>query len=124
MAVGLPTYIGTLSNSARKYARGSVSVITNVLGSGASILATIEKSCDDVPRPLSKYIGWFGSEARSKFHLMAAASSGVPSWNFTPWRILNVYTLPSGDTCHDSASTGLIGRTSAADVRSKPTRDS
>src|SRR4249919_2655161 len=29
-------------------------------------------------------------------------------WNLTPLRSLNVYTLPSGDTVHDSASAGTM----------------
>ncbi len=43
---------------------------------------------------------------RSKFAQTAAALKSVPSWNFTPWRRLNVHTLPSGVDDHFSASAG------------------
>ena len=29
-------------------------------------------------------------------------------WNLTPWRSLNVTTLPSGETVHDSARAGMM----------------
>src|SRR5262249_898309 len=48
-----------------------------------------------------------GSLRRSKFHLTAFASNGVPSWKTTPFRSLNVYTVPSGEIVQLSASQGL-----------------
>ena len=36
----------------------------------------------------------------------SALVNGLPSWNFTPLRSLNVTVLPSGETVHDSASEG------------------
>src|SRR5712692_8311277 len=44
---------------------------------------------------------------RSKVNFMAAASNGVPSWNFTFRRRWNVYVLPSGEISHFSASPGF-----------------
>ncbi len=34
---------------------------------------------------------------------MSLEVSTLPSWNLTPWRILNVYVMPSLETVHDSA---------------------
>src|SRR5579859_5749446 len=45
---------------------------------------------------------------RSKFALTALASSGVPSWNVTPWRRWNVQTLPSALVSQLSARAGLM----------------
>src|SRR4051812_31046009 len=44
----------------------------------------------------------------------------LPSWNFTPWRILNVYVRLSGDTVHDSARSpmNLVPVLSVGSVRS------
>jgi hypothetical protein len=39
--------------------------------------------------------------------LTAAASSGEPSWNFTPGRRWKVYTEASGDEVHFVASAGI-----------------
>src|SRR3977135_4484906 len=39
----------------------------------------------------------------------AAASSGVPSWNFTFGRMWKVYTVPSGETSHEVAKAGRRG---------------
>ena len=36
----------------------------------------------------------------------ASALKSVPSWNFTPWRSVNVYSRPSSEISHDSASPG------------------
>ena len=36
----------------------------------------------------------------------SAEVNSWPSWNFTPWRSLNVHVRPSGLICHDSASSG------------------
>src|SRR5258706_102649 len=47
-----------------------------------------------------------GSSIWSKFALTAAASRGVPSWNFTPCLIFNVYVSPSGDVVQDAPSQG------------------
>ena len=44
---------------------------------------------------------------RSKVNFMAAASNGVPSWNFTFRRRWKVYVLPSGEVSHFSASPGF-----------------
>src|SRR4051794_25675555 len=63
---------------------------TTVLGSIASILSTIRKLlCRGLTIP--------GGGNATLFQLAATSSavSGEPSWNFTPWRILNVYRLPS-----------------------------
>ena len=44
---------------------------------------------------------------RSRFHLTALASNGVPSWKVTPRRSLSVYCVPSGERVQLSASIGL-----------------
>src|SRR4051794_17228641 len=41
---------------------------------------------------------------RSRLYLATSAFQSVPSWNFTPWRSLNVAVLPS--SCHSVASSG------------------
>src|ERR1700691_2474696 len=38
------------------------------------------------------------------------ASNGVPSWNLTPWRRVKVYVLPSGETDHLVARSGVTCR--------------
>ena len=43
---------------------------------------------------------------RSKFAQTAVASSGVPSWNVTPSRRVNVQVLPSGVDVHSVARPG------------------
>src|SRR6266851_1094499 len=48
----------------------------------------------------------FGSTMRSKLNFTASALNGVPSWNFTSRRSLNVTLRPSADGLHDSASHG------------------
>jgi hypothetical protein len=44
----------------------------------------------------------------SKFAFTAAALKGSPSWNFTSLRRVKVYTRPSGERSHFSASHGWI----------------
>ena len=41
------------------------------------------------------------------FHLTTSALKSVPSWNLTPRWSSNVICLPSGDICHDRASSGI-----------------
>src|SRR5262245_57386105 len=48
--------------------------------------------------------------SRSRANLMAWAFSSLPVLNLTPLWILNVYSLPSGDTVQDSASCGAAWR--------------
>ncbi len=36
----------------------------------------------------------------------ASALKSVPSWNFTPWRSVNVYSRPSSEISQDSARPG------------------
>ena len=43
---------------------------------------------------------------RSKLKQTASALNGVPSWNVTPWRRLNVQDMPSGEASQLSASDG------------------
>ena len=43
---------------------------------------------------------------RSKLNFTASALNGVPSWNFTSRRSLNVTLRPSLDAVHDSAGQG------------------
>src|SRR2546422_471263 len=46
------------------------------------------------------------SRIRSRVNLTAGASKGVPSWNFTPSRSLNVQVFPSGDVSQAVARSG------------------
>ena len=46
------------------------------------------------------------SSSRSNVNFTSAEVNSWPSWNFTPWRSLNVQVSPSGLVCHDSASSG------------------
>src|SRR6266852_5055199 len=50
------------------------------------------------------------SKRRSKVNFTSAEVSSWPSWNFTPWRSLNVQVSPSRLVSHDSASslTGVM----------------
>ena len=48
-----------------------------------------------------------GSNTKSNVNLTAAASTLLPSWNRTFFLSLNVYRRPSGETCHDSAASGM-----------------
>ena len=45
---------------------------------------------------------------RSRLYLAAAASTGSPSWNFTPGRSLIVTVLPSAEVSEQSASCGTM----------------
>src|SRR5262245_51076352 len=51
--------------------------------------------------------------------LTSRALITLPSWNFTPWRSLNVYVRLSGDTVHDSATspTNFVPVRSTGSVR-------
>src|SRR5581483_11680082 len=56
---------------------------------------------------------------RSNVNFTSSAVTGVPSWNLTPLRMLNVYVRWSFDSDHDSARLGVmrppgIGFTSAS----------
>src|SRR5215467_358819 len=49
-----------------------------------------------------------GKMMRENVATTSAELNGVPSWNFTPSRSLNVYVLPSDDTFQLSARSGMI----------------
>src|SRR6267142_2998430 len=49
-----------------------------------------------------------GNMMRENVATTSAELNGVPSWNFTPSRSLNVYDLPSDDTFQLSARSGMI----------------
>ena len=57
---------------------------------------------------MTAWYGFFGSAQRSKLNFAASAFHGVPSWNVTPWRSLNVQTRPSGDTDQLVARSGSM----------------
>ena len=62
---------------------------------------------------------------RSQLKTAAWALNGVPSWNLTFFRSLNIRVSPSFETCHDSASFGTIGgMATSARVRSSAIRPS
>src|SRR5947199_290775 len=116
-----------IARFARKGACGSLSVMRTVCVPTASTAPTIDLSSKpaNCASQYSKVCpaftwlscwGWLAFHQRSKFQTMAAASSGVPSWNFTDRRSWNVHTLPSRETSHFSASAGSRG------VRRRPVR--
>ena len=49
-----------------------------------------------------------GANSRSSENFTTEASSASPSWNFTPWRILKTYSLPSSEMLQLSARPGLM----------------
>ncbi len=116
-ALGLAMSKTNIARLARKGACGSLSVMRTVWVPTASTALTIDLSSKppNCPSQYSKVWpafswlscwGWAAFHQRSKFQTTAAASSGLPSWNFTPLRIWNVHTLPSFETSHFSASAG------------------
>ena len=48
------------------------------------------------------------SSRRSNVNLTSSLVSSWPSWNFTPWRSLNVQVSLSSESVQDSASSGWI----------------
>src|SRR3954467_14999968 len=54
----------------------------------------------------SAFEPFFGSDSALIEDATSSAVMGVPSWNLTPWRILNVQTLPSALGFQLSASRG------------------
>src|SRR5213594_4970584 len=106
-----------IARFARKGACGSLSVMRTVCEPTAATALTTDLSSKP-PNCPSQYSnvwpaftwlscwGWAAFHHRSKFHTTAAASSGLPSWNFTLRRSWNVHTRPSLDTSHFSASAG------------------
>ena len=49
-----------------------------------------------------------GNTTWSRLALTSCEVRREPSWNFTPVRSLNSYTLPSGEMVQDSARSGTI----------------
>src|SRR5215204_1987992 len=80
---------------------------TSVAGSGVSTASTITKL-------LCRTLGTPGGGKMIFFQLAATSSavSGEPSWNLTPWRILNVQVLPPsvgfGISVHRSQTSGPV----------------
>src|SRR6185436_6533212 len=70
---------------------GESSVNSTVLGSVA-----FAESLESTPANVDKaFEPFFGSDSALIDDATSSAVMGVPSWNLTPWRILNVQTLPS-----------------------------
>ena len=65
-----------------------------------------------------------GSSMRRKNAATSSATSVLPSWNLTPWRILNVQVLMSGVNDQLSASSGSSTRSSRSRVNPLNTRQS
>src|SRR4051794_37713921 len=66
--------------------------------SNCTVLASVafaEPFDSTPPRVDSALEPFFGSDSALIEAATSCAVIGVPSWNFTPWRILNVHTLPS-----------------------------
>src|SRR5262249_49846395 len=78
-----------------------VSKLTCTVYSSSTLLAAYPPSGAGAPPALN-----FGSTMRSKLNLTASALNGVPSWNRTSRRSLNVTLRPSPDVLQDSASQG------------------
>jgi len=83
-------------SAASRPAKGSL--VTNLIAylPTGSNLSTVRKSA--FPEDFSM--------SRSKVNFTSAEVNSCPSWNFTPWRSLNVHVTPSRATSHDSASSG------------------
>src|SRR3954452_12804941 len=60
--------------------------------------------------------------SRLKVATTSSAESGVPSWNFTPWRILNVHDLAPLDDFHEVASRGRSTEFLSAKTSCSPAR--
>ena len=58
--------------------------------------------------------------SRSNEATTSAAVSGVPSWNLTPWRILNVQVLPPLEAAQLSARIGTSFDLESANVSCSP----
>ena len=69
----------------------------------ACALSTLGCAVATAPPPPALNLG---STMRSKLNFTASALNGVPSWNFTSRRSLNVTLRPSLAVVHDSASQG------------------
>src|SRR3954454_8589495 len=66
--------------------------------SNCTVLASVAfaESFDSTPARVDSALEpFFGSASALIEAATSCAVIGVPSWNFTPWRILNVHTLPS-----------------------------
>src|SRR5215510_2886834 len=93
-----------LSVPADVYARNGaygVSKLTCTVNSSRTFAPAYPASCARAPPALN-----FGSTMRSKLNFTASALNGVPSWNLTSLRSLNVTLRPSLPSLHDSASHG------------------
>src|SRR3712207_1238093 len=93
--------------SVRNGGKGLCRVISTRVGSTA--LADLKYGSMDTFAVLLPFL----FSHRSKFHATAAASTGVPSVNFTPSLRVKVYVLPSGETVHVVASHGRMLPSSA-----------
>src|ERR1700755_789359 len=81
---------------------GASSENTTVLASVA-----FAESLDSTPANVeSAFEPLFGSDSALIEDATSSAVMGVPSWNLTPWRILNVHSLPSALGFQLSASRG------------------
>ena len=65
----------------------------------------------------------FGSDSALIEAATSSAVMGVPSWNLTPWRILNVQTLPSAFGFQLSASRGWSCSLLSDQTRNSPVCD-
>src|SRR5215467_6577603 len=90
---------GTASN-ARKAAFGVGRVNRTVLGPIAS-------TCTPLPKFGAYGAAVFGSSSRSKLNFTSAAVNSFPLCHLTPLRRKKVYTLPSRETSHRSARSGI-----------------
>src|SRR3954467_9477905 len=74
-----------------------------------TVLASVAfaESFESTPAKVdSAFEPFFGSDSALIEAATSSAVMGVPSWNFTPWRILKVHTLPSAFGFQLSASRG------------------
>src|SRR5579871_5664924 len=104
--------------------RGTIAIEASDAKSGADgsfkVRTTVDASCavalSSAARRLASGDVMSFDNTRLKLATTSAASSFEPSWNVAPSTSLNVYVLPSGDTCHDCASPGTTRKSLSTPV--------
>ncbi len=109
----------SIAMSARNGASGRFSVKRTVIGSTFSTFSTMffmpmSSKYAYVWPPVPPWNGFLSLAIRSQLKSTSSAFMSRVGlklallWNLTPLRSLNVKTLPSGETVHDSASAGTM----------------
>ena len=56
-----------------------------------SHVSNIDNTADTIGAAGASNCGDFGSQIRCKFQTMESQVKSLPSWNFTPWRTLQIH---------------------------------